>query len=236
MRALTRALHVGLIAGVCGVAVAGCAALDQTTETVALPMKYAWAGADRGLRTNLQHGLTQMEAADIPGAMRSLNRAVWDLQRIEDRGLRMSELARAHRAMGDAYSSLRKAGWAEDQWRLAADLAARSRQAAGPGDGPSPLDRGKAAYVAAQFPASVSWLRKALIDVEEADDFWARLRRLEETYCYLGFAYVALGQEERAREEFQRLVALDASVTSCSCSAPPKVRRLIAEVQRSMAR
>ena len=63
-----------------------------------------------------------------------------------------------------------------------------------------------------------------------------RLKHREEAHCYLGFAYVALGQEERAKEEFQRLVALDASVTSCSCMAAPKVRRLIAEVQRRMAR
>jgi hypothetical protein len=140
MRAVMRgAWHVGLIAGVC-IAVVGCAALDRTTETVVTPVKYAWAGVDSGLRTNLQHGLTQLEAADIPGAVRSLNRAIWDLQRIEDRGLRMGELARAHRAMGDAYSSVRKPDWAEDQWRLAAAFAARSRQAAVPGDGPSPLD------------------------------------------------------------------------------------------------
>ena len=230
------AWHVGLIAGVCSIAVTGCAALDKTTETVVTPVKYAWAGADSGLRTNLQHGLTQLEAADSAGAVRSLNRAIWDLQRIEDRALRMGELARAHRAMGDAYSRVRKPDWAEDQWKLATALATRSRQAAAPGDGPSPLERGKAAYVSAQFPESVSWLRRALIDLEEADDFWARLKRLEEAHCYLGFAYVALGQEERAKEEFQRLVALDASVTSCSCAAAPKVRRLIGEVQRRMAR
>jgi len=228
--------HLGLIAGVCSLAVTGCAALDRSAETVVTPVKYAWVGADSGLRTNLQHGLTQLEAADVQAAVRSLNRAIWDLQRIEDRGLRMGELARAHRAMGDAYSSVRKPDWAEDQWRLAAAFATRSRQAAVPGDGPSPLDRGKAAYVSAQFPDSVLWLRRALIDLEEADDFWARMKRLEEAHCYLGFAYVALGQEERAKEEFQRLVALDASVTFCSCAAAPKVRRLISEVQRRMAR
>jgi tetratricopeptide (TPR) repeat protein len=237
MRAVMRgAWHVGLIAGVCSVAVAGCAVLDRTTETVVTPVKYAWVGADSGLRTNLQYGLTQLEAADVPGAVRSLNRAIWDLQRIEDRGLRMGELARAHRAMGDAYWSVRKPDWAEDERKLAAAFTARSRQAAVPGDGPSPLDRGKAAYVSAQFPESVVWLRRALIDLEEADDFWARLKHLEEAHCYLGFAYVALGQEERAKEEFQRLVALDASVTVCSCAAAPKVRRLISEVQRRMAR
>ncbi len=228
--------RMGLIAGVCSLAAAGCAALDRTAETVVTPVKYAWVGADTGLRTNLQHGLTQVEAADFQGAVRSLARAIWDLQRIEDRGLRMGELARAHRAMGDAYRSVRKPDWAEDEWRLAAALTARSRQAVVPGDGPSPLDRGKAAYVSAQFPDSVLWLRRALVDLEEADEFLSRLKHLEEAHCYLGFAYVALGQEERAKEEFQRLVALDASVTFCSCAAAPKVRRLISEVQRRMAR
>lgn len=237
MRAMMRsAWHVGLISGVCTLAVAGCAALDRTAETVVTPVKYAWVGADTGLRTNLQHGLTQLDAADVPGAVRSLNRAIWDLQRIEDRGLRMGELARAYRALGNAYWSLRKADWAEDEWRLAAMFTARTRQAAVPGDRPSAFDRGKAAYVSAQFPASVSWFRRALVDLEEAGEFGARLKHLEEARCYLGFAYVALGQEERAIEEFQRLVALDASVTFCSGAAPPKVRRLITEVQRRMAR
>ncbi len=229
------AWHVGLIAGVCSLAVAGCAALDRTTETVVTSVNYAWVGADTGLRTNLQHGLTLLEAADAQGAVRSLNRAIWDLQRIEDRGLRIGELAQAHRAIGNAYWSVRKPDWAEDEWRLAAAFTARFRQAAAPGHGPSPLDRGKAAYVAAQFPDSVFWLRRALVDLEEADEFLARLKHLEEAHCYLGFAYVALGQEERAKEEFQRLVALDASVTFCSCAAAPKVRRLISEVQRRMA-
>jgi tetratricopeptide (TPR) repeat protein len=237
MRAVMRgAWHVGLIAGVCNLAGAGCAALDRTAETVVAPVKYAWVGADTGLRTNLRHGLTQLEAAEFQGAVRSLNRAIWDLQRIEDRGLRMGELGRAHRAIGDAYSSVRKPDWAEDQWRLAAAFTARSREAAVPGDRPSPLDRGKAAYVSAQFRESVFWLRRALVDLEETDEFFARLKHLEETHCYLGFAYVALGQEESAKEEFQRLVALDASVTFCSCAAAPKVRRLISEVQRRMAR
>lgn len=229
--------HIGgLIVGVCSLAVAGCAALDKTAETVVAPVKYAWAGADTGLRTNLQQGLTQLESADAQGAVRSLNRAIWDLQRIEDRGLRMGELARAHRVMGDAYSSVRKPDWAEDEWRLAVAFAARSRQTATAADGPSPLNRGKAAYVSAQFPDSVLWLRRALVDLEEGAEFWARVKQLEEAHCYLGFAYVALGQEERAKEEFQRLVALDASVTVCSCAAAPKVRRLISEVQRRMAR
>jgi len=237
MRAMRQgAGQMGLIAAVCSLAVAGCAALDKTAETVVTPVKYAWAGADTGLRTNLQHGLAQLEAADARGAVRSLNRAIWDLQRIEDRGLRMGELARAHRAMGDAYWSVQKPEWAEDEWRLAAVFAERSRQAAVAGEGSSPLNRGKAAYVSAQFPDSVSWLRRALVDLEEADEFLRRLKHLEEAYCYLGFAYVALGREARAKEEFQRLVALDASVTLCSCAAAPKVRRLISEVRRSMAR
>lgn len=236
MRAMDRDARIGLIAAVCTLAVAGCATLDKTAQTVVTPMKYVWAGADSGLRANLQHGLAQLEAADAHGAVRSLNRAIWDLQRIEDRGLRMEELARAHQAMGDAYMSARKPGWAEDEWRLAAAFAARSREAAVAGNGPSPLHRGKAAYASAHFPDSVSSLRQALVDVAETDGLLTRLRHLEEAYCYLAFSYVALGQEDRAKEEFQRLVALDASVTLCSCAAAPKVRRLISEVQRSMAR
>jgi Tfp pilus assembly protein PilF len=228
--------RVGLIAGLCALAGSGCATLDRAADTFMTPVKYAWVGAGSGLRTNLERGLAQLEAADAQGAVRSLNDALWDLQRIEDRGLRMEELARAHRAMGEAYSSVRKPDWAEDEWSLAAAFAARSRQAPVAGDGSSLLTRGKAAYMSAQFPDSVLWLRRALVDLEEADGFYARLKHREEAHCYLGFAYVALGQEERAKEEFQRLVALDASVTSCSCMAAPKVRRLIGEVQRRMAR
>ena len=228
--------RVGLIAGLCALAGSGCATLDRAADTFMTPVKYAWVGAGSGLRTNLERGLAQLEAADAQGAVRSLNDALWDLQRIEDRGLRMEELARAHRAMGEAYSSVRKPDWAEDEWSLAAAFAARSRQAPVAGDGSSLLTRGKAAYMSAQFPDSVLWLRRSLVDLEEADGFYARLKHREEAHCYLGFAYVALGQEERAKEEFQRLVALDASVTSCSCMAAPKVRRLIGEVQRRMAR
>jgi tetratricopeptide (TPR) repeat protein len=237
MRPVRRgAWRIWLIAGVCGLASAGCAALDRTAETIVTPVKYAWAGAGSGLRTNLERGLAQLEAGDAQGAVRSLNGALWDLQRIEDRGLRMEELARAHRALGDAYRSLRKPGWAEDEWSLAAAFTARSRQAPAAVDGPALLGQGRAAYASAQFSDSVLRLRRALVDLEEADGFFARLKQLEEARCYLGFAYVALGHEERAREEFRRLVALDASVTSCSCAAAPKVRRLINEVQRRTTR
>ncbi|HKW93918.1 MAG TPA: hypothetical protein VJX92_18655 [Methylomirabilota bacterium] len=236
MRPATWWRHSALIVIVLTFALAGCASLDRTAETVMMPVRYTLVGADTGLRANLQQGLTQLEAAEFQGALRSLNRAIWDLQQIEDHKLRMEELARAHRAIGDAYGGLRRREWAEDEWRLATELAARAGQPATSGGVPSPLDRGKAAYAAAQFPASVSWLRRAQVDLEGADGFVPRLKRLEETHCYLGFAYVALGQEDRAREEFQRLVALDASVTLCSCAAAPKVRRLIGEAQRSAAR
>ncbi len=236
MRPATWRRHSMLIVIVSAFTLAGCASLDLTAETLVMPVRYTLVGADTGLRANLQQGLTQLEAAEFQGALRSLNRAIWDLQRIEDHKLRMEELARAHQAIGDAYRGARRPEWAEDEWRLATALAARARQAAAPAEVPSPLERGKAAYAAAQFPASVTWLRRATVDLEEADGFVTRLRRLEETRCYLGFAYVALGQEDRAREEFQRLVALDASVTLCSCAAAPKVRRLIGEAQRSAAR
>ena len=228
--------HMARIVSACTLVIGGCASLESTTTTLVTPVKYAWVGADRGLRTHLQRGLTQLASADSQGAVRSLNRAIWDLQRIEDRGLRMEELARAHRAIGDAYRSGQKPDWAQDEWKLAAAFDARSVQAVVPGDRPSPLDRGKAAYVSAHFPDSVFWLRRALVDVEEAEEFFARLKQLEEAHCYLGFAYVALGQEDRAREEFHRLAALDASVTFCSCAAAPKARRLISDVQRSTPR
>src|SRR5262249_16613130 len=160
--------------------------LDRTTETVMMPVRYTLVGADTGLRTNLQHGLTQLEASEFQSALRSLNRALWDLQRIKDHKLRLEELARAHRAIGDAYRGLRGREWGEDEWRLATALGARAGQPPTPAEVPSPLDRGKATYASAQFPASVSWLRRAQVDLEGADGFVARLRRLEETHCYLG--------------------------------------------------
>ena len=69
---MRREWRIGLTAAACVLALAGCAALNKATETVVTPVKYAWVGADTGLRTNLQHGLTQLEAADVPGAVRSL--------------------------------------------------------------------------------------------------------------------------------------------------------------------
>ncbi len=237
MRPIARdSWRAGLVVGMCALAIGGCASFESTTEPFVTPVKYAWARADTGLRAHLERGLSQLQAGDSVAAVRSLNRAIWDLQRIDDRGLRMAELARAHRAMGDAYRSRQKPDWAQEEWKLATALDARSREPVLPGDTPSLLDRGKVAYASAHFPDSVSSLRRALPDGEETEDFFTRVKRLEEVHCYLGFAYVALAQEDRAREEFHRLAALDPSMTFCSCSAAPKVRRLISDVQRSAAR
>ena len=60
--------RVGLIAGLCGLAGSGCATLDRTADTFMTPVKYAWAGAGSGLRTNLERGLAQLEHV-APGGL-----------------------------------------------------------------------------------------------------------------------------------------------------------------------
>jgi tetratricopeptide (TPR) repeat protein len=212
---------------------AGCAALDKVTQSVAPPVKYTLAGADLQLRKNLERGLTQLKEENYDAATRSLDRAIWELERIENGRLRVDELADVYQALGDAYWGLRKREWAEEHWGMVTALRERARR--GEGNHPSPpasLARAKAAYVGAEFRDTLAALRQALVDLEGMTDTPTRVRHLEEARCYLAFTYVALDKVERAKDELRRLWALDTSVAFCAGEAPPMIRRLISEVQR----
>jgi tetratricopeptide (TPR) repeat protein len=216
----------------CLVLLAGCA----TFERVRTPVKYTLLGEDRKLRGSLEAGLAALKEERYEEAVAALNRSVWELEGISSRGLRVEELAETHRALGSAYSGLRKRDWAEEQWQLAQALRGVGKEAEGsPGSPDASLSRAKEAYASARFPQALTTLRQALIDLEGVTDPPTRVKRLEEARCYLVFTYVALEKETRAKAELQRLQALDSSVASCAREAPPVVRRLISEVQKRPA-
>jgi tetratricopeptide (TPR) repeat protein len=205
--------------------------VNQATK----PVKYTLARERPGQRESFEQGRAQLNAGEWELAQRSLHRALWDLERIEGRWLRLEELAEVHEALAEAYSGLGRAAWADEQRALAAALAnARRREnAALPPRGS--LGKGKAAYRAAKFREATIALRQALVDLEALTHTPARVASLEEARCYLALAHFALDQHERAREEIRRLAALDGSVASCRREAPPAVRALIRDVQLSEA-
>jgi hypothetical protein len=74
---------------------------------------------------------------------------------------------------------------------------------------------------------------QALVDLEAVTHAPARAKLLEEARCYLVFTYFALEEGDRARDELERIAALDASLAYCAREAPPAVRPLIEDVQRA---
>jgi hypothetical protein len=75
-------------------------------------------------------------------------------------------------------------------------------------------------------------LSAALVDLQGLTHPAARVNALEEARCYRALVFVALDQEERARDELRRLLALDPTLTFCRSHAPPAVRLLMRGVQR----
>lgn len=218
----------------CLVAVASCATVERVTQA-AKPVKYRLAGADIELRKNLDRGLTQLKGENHRGALVSLNRALWDLERIEKRWLRLEDLAETHQALADVYAALRKPAWAEAQRKLSLALIDHARRDAGSGFPEQSLARAKEAYASARFREAVSALGQALVHLEDVTDTPARVRRLEEARCYLAFTHFALDEEDRVRDEIERLWTLDASLAFCRREAPPGVRPLIGEVQKRLS-
>jgi hypothetical protein len=225
---MTRAV-LGLAA--CALALSGCA---WSRDAIVMPIEYRLAGADSGAREGLVHGLQRLDAGDHPGALAALNRALWDLQRLDRRLLRMEEVATLYEALGRAYLGLHRQAWAREH----AELAVRVRQAAERGREArwvQTRERARQAYVAARFRDARAGLQDLLVDLEDVIDPATRVRQAEMARCYLAFTHFALGDEERVRDELHRLAALDGTLAACRGPAPPAVRGIIARVQAERA-
>jgi len=214
---------------------ASCAAVEDVTRQLPAatrPIKYRLAGADPELGRNLDQGWAQLKDGNHLRAVGALNRALWDLERIETRWLRLEDLAEAHRALADAYGALRRGSWADDHRRLSQALAESARRDPPVASPEATLGRGRDAYARAQFRDAVIVLGQAVVDLEAVTYPPARVKLLEEVRCYLAFAYFALDELDRARDELERVWALDPSLSFCAKMASPAIRRLIADVQR----
>jgi tetratricopeptide (TPR) repeat protein len=222
-------------------AVSGCATLEKASidaklgleSRITKPVSYRLAGVDPALRINLDRARSELAARNYRAAMPLLNRAVWDIERIHRRGLRLDELVRVYDGLAQAHAALGDDDLAQEQRRLSRGLseAVARRPAAGV---VQLLTRAKDAYVSAQFREAVRGLRQALIDLEDIEDVDTRVRQLADARCYLAFAYFATEQRERVRDELRRLWGLDPAMAACRHEAPPGVRALIAEVQRKL--
>jgi len=213
----------------CLVAAAGCSLFQAHVST---PVEYRKAGADPSIRRSLDQGLEHLRAGDHRAAVNALNRAVWDVELLERRSLRLAELSEVYQSLARAYVGLQRPRWAEEQRQVAAGLhEAAARDARG--TWVQAMTRARAAYVAAQFQDALAGWRDALVDLEDVHDIVTRVKQVEVVRCYLALTHFALGDEERVRDELQRLAVFDASVKTCGREAPPSVRVLISEVQRA---
>ena len=206
----------------------GCTALNAVPK----PVLYRLARADTDARENFHRGLAQLRAEDHQGALESFNRALWDLEQIEKDWLRLPELAAVHQALGDTYSGLRRTDWAAEHRALSMALVHRGQVRTAGALPERSLLHAKHAYQAARFQEAGAALTAALVDLQDLTHPPARLRSLEEARCYQVLVFVALDQEDRARDELRRLWALDPTFTFCRSQAPPAVRLLIHRVQR----
>lgn len=218
---------------------AGCATLEQAGREadkgfqshIAKPVLYKLAGADPQLRLNLERGQAELDANDYKAAVLSLNRAVWEVERIQKRSLRLAELAETYELLSQAYLGLGNAGVAEEHRRMAhalTEAAARERSTSSA----YVLAPAKEAYLSAQFPKAVKGLRQALVDLEDLLDPDIRIIQLAETRCYLALSYFAAQEHDHVVDQIRRLWAHDAAMTACVRDAPRAVRVLIADVQK----
>jgi tetratricopeptide (TPR) repeat protein len=216
----------------------GCATTQEITRD--LPgvkwVKYTIAGADLEQRANLDHGRTQIRAGDYDGAVRSLHQAIWDVEQIEDDGLRVEELVDVHQALADAYDGLKKSQWSGEMRAQAKALGDYGRRQSAPASSEAAVTKARAAYQAAQFREAVTAFGRALVELEGVSPTPARLRSLADARCHLMLAHFALGRSERAGEEVRRLAAMDGATALCARQAPPPVRTLIRSVETSEAR
>jgi tetratricopeptide (TPR) repeat protein len=204
---------------------------DSVWAHIARPLKYWSAGASLKARANLERGQRELDARNYRVAIAALNRALWDLERIPDRALRLSELQVAYKALRSAYLALGVSDVAEEHRSMAQALAnavARERSS----DGAQALGRAKQAYATARFRDAVKKLRQALIELEDVSEAEARVVQLADARCYLALSYFATEKHALVREELRRLWALEPSMAECIREAPPGVRKVIGEIQR----
>ena len=220
-------------------AAAGCAVVEQKSSDtsrglaarVTHPMRYRMAGADPGLRANLDRALDELAAGNHRAALPLLNRALWDTARIRKRELRLTETATVYESLERAYAAIGMTEVAADAHRMArgiSDAAAREPAAAAA----QLLARAKDAYVAAQFQEAARRLQQTLIELEDLTDVESRVTYLAEARCYLAFTYFATQEREHVQVELRRLAAFDPAFAVCGQDAPPGVRALIAELRR----
>jgi tetratricopeptide (TPR) repeat protein len=218
---------------------AGCASFEQAgrdadkgfQSRIAKPVLYKLAGADPELRLNLERGRTELEAKDYKASVLSLNRAVWDFERIQKRSLRLAELSEAYELLSQAYLGLGNAGVAEEHLRLARALTDAGTRERSP-SAAYVLGPAKEAYMSAQFPKAVKGLRQALVELEDLLDPDIRIIQLAETRCYLALSYFAAQEHDHVVDQIRRLWAHDPAMATCVRDAPRAVRVLIADVQK----
>jgi tetratricopeptide (TPR) repeat protein len=218
---------------------AGCATLEKVSTDAKLglesritkPVVYRFSGVDPAVRTNLDRARSELAARNYRVAVPLLNRAVWDLEKIHRRGLRLGELVTAYDGLAQAHLALGADDVAQEHRRVSRALSEAETRAPASG-ATQALTKAKDAYVSARFRDAVRGLQQALIELEDIQDIDTRVRRLADARCYLAFAYFATEQRERVRDELRRLWALDPSLDACRHQAPPGVRALIVEVQR----
>jgi hypothetical protein len=220
---------------------AGCASGDQAggdasathSPRLSRPMRYRLAGEDVKLRRYLDHAETELKASDYSGAVASVNKALWSLEGIDKRTLRLTELADAYDALARANAGLGNADMADEQRRTARALLDAIGQEP-PVNPAARVAQGKKAYRAAQFGEAIRLLRQAVVDLEEVPFEEVRIIHLVEARCYLAFSYYAADDHARMRDELTRVWAQDPALTVCRRDAPPAVRSVIFEIQRRM--
>ena len=217
---------------------AGCASTRELTHDWpgAKFVKYTLAGADRGLRTNLDNGQSELRAREYDTAARSLRQAIWDVEQIDALSLRLEELIEVHQGLAEAYTGLGKTQLSEEQRALAQALTEYGRREAGAGAADTALPRAKAIYQTAQFREAVTAFGQALVELEGVPAMEVRLKSLAEARCYLVLAHFALGRPDRASEEVRQLTALNGATAACRRQAPPPVRTFISAIEASEAR
>ncbi|HEV8614515.1 MAG TPA: hypothetical protein VGU22_03390 [Methylomirabilota bacterium] len=228
-----------MLAVVLGVALAGCATVERTSAdakrgveaNITAPMRYRIAGADPTLRTNLDSAQVELAAGNHRGAIPLLNRALWDVERIQKRALRLTELVVVYDSLAQAYAAMGILDLAEEARRLARSLTEATGREPAPG-AIELLARAKDAYVSAQFREALRGLRQALVDLADIVDVETRIASVAQTRCYLAFAYFATQERSRVRDELRRLSVFDPSFDVCGRDAPPGVRALIADLRR----